>query len=178
MSDVSSATPCCLFLSHVDYVSERRNARNCQSDRALRNSRSWFISCYCLVIPWSIFSFAFAIFVCRVCIQYESFNNFENDTMKLSVNEIKLTGFWARNRSAIQQNFLSGLQSYRDFRETCPGSCLTLRPFIACLVLRCSFYYFPVLSCIYMPQLVFAFLALSCLVIFDSQSWVLVVRKK
>ena len=33
------------------------------------------------------------MFICRVCIQYESFNNFENDTMKLSVNEIKLTGF-------------------------------------------------------------------------------------
>ena len=31
-------------------------------------------------------------YVCRVCIQDQSFNNFENDTMKLSVNEAKLTG--------------------------------------------------------------------------------------
>ena len=32
-------------------------------------------------------------YVCRVCVQDQSFNNFENDTiMKLSVNEAKLTG--------------------------------------------------------------------------------------
>ena len=31
--------------------------------------------------------------ICRVCIQYESLNNFENDTNNESVNEIKLTGF-------------------------------------------------------------------------------------
>ena len=30
--------------------------------------------------------------VSRVCIQDQSFNNFENDTMKLSVNETELTG--------------------------------------------------------------------------------------
>ena len=31
-------------------------------------------------------------FVCHVYIRDQSFNNFENDTMKLSVNEAKLTG--------------------------------------------------------------------------------------
>ena len=31
-------------------------------------------------------------YVFRVCIQGQSFNNFENDTMKLSVNEARLTG--------------------------------------------------------------------------------------
>ena len=31
-------------------------------------------------------------YVCRVCSQDQSFNNFENNTMKLTVNEGKLTG--------------------------------------------------------------------------------------
>ena len=31
-------------------------------------------------------------YVCRVCIQDSSFNNSDNDTMELSVNEAKLTG--------------------------------------------------------------------------------------
>ena len=31
-------------------------------------------------------------YVCSVCLQYQSFNNFENDTMKVSVNAAKLTG--------------------------------------------------------------------------------------
>lgn len=31
--------------------------------------------------------------ICRVCVQYESFNNFENDTNSELVNEIKLAGF-------------------------------------------------------------------------------------
>ena len=46
-------------------------------------------------------------FVCRVCIQDQSFNNFENGTMKLSLNEAKLTGFWAGNCGTIQQVFIS-----------------------------------------------------------------------
>ena len=42
--------------------------------------------------------------VCRVYIQGQSFNNFENNKMKLSVNEAKFsTGLWTRNRAAIQQ---------------------------------------------------------------------------
>ena len=40
-------------------------------------------------------------YVCRVCIQ--DFNNSENGTMKLSLNEAKLTGLWARNCADIQQ---------------------------------------------------------------------------
>ena len=42
-------------------------------------------------------------YVCRVCIHDQSFNNFENDTIKVSVNEAKLTGLWARNCATIQQ---------------------------------------------------------------------------
>ena len=37
------------------------------------------------------------LFCGTVFIQDRSFNNFENDTMKLSVNEPKLTGLGARN---------------------------------------------------------------------------------
>ena len=40
--------------------------------------------------------------VCCVCIQEQSFNNFENNTMKLSVSEAKLTVSWARNCATIQ----------------------------------------------------------------------------
>ena len=35
--------------------------------------------------------------------QDQSLNNFENNTMNLSVNEVKLTGLWARNCATIQQ---------------------------------------------------------------------------
>ena len=42
-----------------------------------------------------------AVYVCRVCIQDQSFNNCENDTMKLSVNEAKLTGLCARNCASL-----------------------------------------------------------------------------
>ena len=35
-------------------------------------------------------------YVYRVCIPDQSFNNFENDSMKLSVKEAKLTGLWVR----------------------------------------------------------------------------------
>ena len=38
-------------------------------------------------------------------IQDQSFNNFENDTMKLLMNEAKLTGFWARNWATILIGF-------------------------------------------------------------------------
>ena len=38
-----------------------------------------------------------------VCIQDQSLNNFENDTIKLSVNEAELTGLRARNCATIQQ---------------------------------------------------------------------------
>jgi len=40
----------------------------------------------CGLFPKSYF------FVCCIYIQEQSFNNFDNDTMKLSVNEAKLTG--------------------------------------------------------------------------------------
>ena len=41
--------------------------------------------------------------VCRIYIQDQSFNNFDNDIMKLSVKEAKLTGLWATNFATIQQ---------------------------------------------------------------------------
>ena len=41
--------------------------------------------------------------VYNVCIQYQSFNNFENDTMKLLINKAKLTCLWARKCATIQQ---------------------------------------------------------------------------
>ena len=44
-----------------------------------------------------------AVCVCCVCVQDQSFNNFENNTMKLSVDETKLTGMWAWNCAAFQQ---------------------------------------------------------------------------
>jgi len=36
--------------------------------------------------------FVFAVFAVFACIQDQSFSNFENDTIKLSVNQAKLTG--------------------------------------------------------------------------------------
>ena len=42
-------------------------------------------------------------YVCYVCIHDQSFSNFENETMNLSVNEAKLTSLWARNCAIIQQ---------------------------------------------------------------------------
>ena len=61
-------------------------------------------------------------YVARDCIQYQSFNNFENDTVNLSVNEANLlvcelgtlllfNWFWF-------QSLLSNPKSYRVFRET------------------------------------------------------------
>ena len=41
--------------------------------------------------------------VFRVCFQDQSFNNFENDVIKLTVNEAEMTGMWARNCVTIQQ---------------------------------------------------------------------------
>ena len=63
-------------------------------------------------------------FVWRVCIQDQSFNNFENDTMKLSDNGAKLNGLWARNCAIIQQvlifKFALGPKSHWVFREMGP----------------------------------------------------------
>ena len=44
-------------------------------------------------------------YVCHVCTQDQSFNNFENDTMKFWVNEANLTGLWARNFAIIRLFF-------------------------------------------------------------------------
>ena len=46
-------------------------------------------------------------YVCRVYIQDQSINNFENDTMKVSVNEATMTRLWARNWAAIQLVLIS-----------------------------------------------------------------------
>ena len=42
-------------------------------------------------------------FVCHVCLQYQSFNNFESCTMKLSIKKAKLTGLWAMNCASVQE---------------------------------------------------------------------------
>ena len=70
-------------------------------------------------------------YVCRVCIQDSSFNNSDNDTMKLSVNEAKLTGLWARNCATITKvlilNLPSGPKSFRAFQETGPWGRVNFR---------------------------------------------------
>ena len=53
--------------------------------------------------PQSCFRPRKLLYVYLVYNEDQSFNNFENDTMKLSVNEAKLTGLWARNCASIQQ---------------------------------------------------------------------------
>ena len=63
-------------------------------------------------------------FVWRVCIQDQSFNNFENDTIKLSDIGAKLNGLWARNCAIIQHVFIFkfalGPKSHWVFREMSP----------------------------------------------------------
>ena len=48
----------------------------------------------------------------------------KSNKMKLSVNEARLTGLWARNCATIQQvwilKFASGPKRFQDFRETGP----------------------------------------------------------
>ena len=46
-------------------------------------------------------------YVYSVRIQDQSFNNFENGKMKLSVDEAKLTGLWAKNFATIQLVLIS-----------------------------------------------------------------------
>ena len=77
----------------------------------------------CKITAWKLF---------YVCIQDQSFNNFENDIMNLSLDEAKLSGLWARNFATIQLVLISKFafgpeksrnrprNSYRDFRETGP----------------------------------------------------------
>ena len=81
----------------------------------------------------------FAVF----CIQDQSFNNCENYTIKLSVNEAKLTGLCARNCATIQQvlilKFAFGPKSYRAFRETGPSKTLANTP-AECYLSFCGSY--------------------------------------
>ena len=48
--------------------------------------------------------FMFAVFAIKLTI---SFNNLENDTIKVSVNEAEFTGLWARNCATTQQVLIS-----------------------------------------------------------------------
>ena len=64
-----------------------------------------------------------AVYICCICIQDLSFNCFENDTMKLSVNVAKLVcapGTVLLFNRFLFQNLHSGPKSYRAFRETGP----------------------------------------------------------
>ena len=60
----------------------------------------------------------------------ESFNSFENDIMKLSVNETKLAGLWDTNCATIQQVLISKFafqpEKLPGFRETGPRPLRTL----------------------------------------------------
>ena len=58
-------------------------------------------------------------YVYRVCIQDQSFNNFENDSMKLSVKEEKLTGLWARLTVLLYIQYLVSKFAFRP--EKLPG---------------------------------------------------------
>ena len=66
----------------------------------------------------------------RVCIQDQSCNIFENDTMKISVKEAKLTGLWARSLQQFNkfwfQNLPSGPKNFRAYRETKSCRCFEL----------------------------------------------------
>ena len=65
--------------------------------------------------------------VCRIYIQIQSFNNFDNDTMKISANEAKFTGAWARKGATIKQvwilKFAFGPQKFPCLsKDRPPGS--------------------------------------------------------
>ena len=61
--------------------------------------------------------------LCLPC--FQSFNDFENSLMKLSVNEAKLTGLWARNFVIKQlvwfQNFLQTWRVIGSFEKRAPS---------------------------------------------------------
>ena len=64
--------------------------------------------------------------VCCIYIQDHTFNNFDNNTMKLSVNEAKLTGLRAGNCATIQQvlilKFALGSEKFPGLsRNRAPG---------------------------------------------------------
>ena len=89
------------------------NFIQCYQERIL-HSRALLVCCHCIILrPVSgksrqRFAAEKRFHVYRVCIiKDQSFNNFENDTMKLSVNEAKLTGLWARNFTTIQLLLIS-----------------------------------------------------------------------
>ena len=79
-------------------------------DSNWRNSCAWYHSRVVLAIrtfekhfPDYLFGPEKLFRVGRVCLQDQGSNKFENDTIKLSFNEAKLSGLWARNCATIQQ---------------------------------------------------------------------------
>ena len=56
---------------------------------------------------WVLFLESPITFRTSVCIQYQSFIDFETDIMKLSVNEAKVTDLWTRNCATIQLDLIS-----------------------------------------------------------------------
>ena len=76
-------------------------------DNNWRNSCAWCDSSVVLANQGTVSQKSWYLFgpeklfrvcrVCRVCIQDKGSNKFENDTIKLSFNEAKLSGLWARN---------------------------------------------------------------------------------
>ena len=63
----------------------------------------------------------------HVRIHHQSFNNFENDTIKLSVNKAKLASLWARNCATIQQvlilKFSFGSEMFPGLSRNGPRTC-------------------------------------------------------
>ena len=71
-----------------------------------------------------LFGLGELFYVFCIYIQDQSFKNFNNDTMKLSVNKAKLTGLWARNCATIQQvlilKFAFGPEKFPGFSRNGP----------------------------------------------------------
>ena len=72
-------------------------------------------------------------FVCRVCIQDQSFNNFENGTMKLSLNEAKTDWFlsWELWYYSTGFNFKIRLRARKDigpFEKCAPSEKAKAKP--------------------------------------------------
>lgn len=79
---------------HLDYRIKKPGYAFLESPRNFSGPENWF-----------------------VFIQYQNFNNFKNNKMKLSVIEGKLAGSWARNCATTQQVWIL---KFRGFRETGP----------------------------------------------------------
>ena len=92
--------------------------------------------------------FVFVVFSFKTKV---SFNNFENNTMKLSADEIKLNGLWDRNCVTIQQVLilkicLRAQKVSGSFEKRAPGSLTAYQPIQIIVTTNkslCSFFLIP-----------------------------------